>query len=99
MCGIAGMFGPGARREAVAAMVEHLVHRGPDARWVVGRTGFIIGPLRNAGVMTIPELFEKRFNVRVRWLAGLFVVMGGLLGWIMLSVLGPVYDVISKIKA
>ena len=29
----------------------------------------------------------------------LTVVMGSLLGWIMLSVLGPVYDVISKIKA
>lgn len=28
----------------------------------------------------------------------LTVVMGGLLGWIMLSVLGPVYDVISKIR-
>jgi type IV pilus assembly protein PilC len=28
----------------------------------------------------------------------LTVVMGALLGWIMLSVLGPVYDVISKIK-
>lgn len=49
------------------------------AFWIVGRTGFIIGPLRTAGVMTIPELFEKRFSVRVRWLAGLFVVLGGLL--------------------
>lgn len=49
------------------------------AFWVVGRTGFIIGPLRTAGVMTIPELFEKRFSSRVRWLAGLFVVLGGLL--------------------
>ncbi|HPP47216.1 MAG TPA: type II secretion system F family protein [Accumulibacter sp.] len=29
----------------------------------------------------------------------LTVVMGAILGWIMLSVLGPVYDVISKIKA
>ena len=28
----------------------------------------------------------------------LTLVMGGMLGWIMLSVLGPVYDVISKIK-
>ena len=28
----------------------------------------------------------------------LTVVLGLLLGWIMLSVLGPVYDVISKIK-
>jgi SSS family solute:Na+ symporter len=49
------------------------------AMWLVGRTGFVIGPLRNAGVMTIPELFEKRFSPRVRWLAGLFVVLGGLL--------------------
>jgi SSS family solute:Na+ symporter len=45
----------------------------------VGRTGFVIRPLRNAGVMTIPELFEKRFSKRVRWLAGVFVAMGGLL--------------------
>lgn len=29
----------------------------------------------------------------------LTLVMGSLLGWIMLSVLGPVYDVISKLKA
>jgi SSS family solute:Na+ symporter len=49
------------------------------AIWLVGRTGFVIGPLRTAGVMTIPELFEKRFSPRVRWLAGLFVVLGGLL--------------------
>ncbi|PWU18787.1 MAG: sodium:solute symporter [Verrucomicrobia bacterium] len=49
------------------------------AMYLVGRTGFVIGPLRRAGVMTIPELFEKRFGIRVRWLAGLFVVFGGLL--------------------
>ncbi len=47
--------------------------------YLVGRTGFVIEPLRTAGVMTIPELFEKRFNRRVRWMAGLFVVLGGLL--------------------
>lgn len=47
--------------------------------WLVGRTGFVIAPMRNAGVMTIPELFEKRFSPRVRWLAGLFVTLGGLL--------------------
>jgi SSS family solute:Na+ symporter len=47
--------------------------------WLIGRTGFVIGPLRTAGVMTIPELFEVRFSKRVRWLAGLFVVLGGLL--------------------
>lgn len=49
------------------------------AIWLIGRTGFVIGPLRDAGVMTIPELFQKRFGSRVRWLAGLFVVLGGLL--------------------
>src|SRR5258706_165364 len=49
------------------------------AMYLVGRTGFVIGPLRQAGVMTIPELFQKRFGTKVRWLAGLFVVMGGLL--------------------
>jgi solute:Na+ symporter, SSS family len=49
------------------------------AMYVVGRTGFIIRPLRAAGVITIPELFEKRFGKGVRWLAGLFVVLGGVL--------------------
>jgi SSS family solute:Na+ symporter len=46
---------------------------------LVGATGFVIRPLRQAGVMTIPELFEKRFGVLVRWLAGLVVVLGGVL--------------------
>src|SRR5436190_23540054 len=32
------------------------------AMWIVGRTGFVIEPLRKSGVMTIPELFEKRFG-------------------------------------
>jgi SSS family solute:Na+ symporter len=49
------------------------------AMYAVGCTGFVIGPLRRAGVMTIPELFQKRFGLPVRWLAGLFVVLGGVL--------------------
>ncbi len=28
----------------------------------------------------------------------LTIVMGALLGWVMLSVLGPIYDTISKMK-
>ncbi len=47
--------------------------------FIVGKTGFVIGPLRRAGVMTVPELFEKRFGTKVRWVAGLVVVLGGLL--------------------
>ena len=32
------------------------------AMFFVGCTGFVIFPLRKAGVITIPELFEKRFG-------------------------------------
>src|SRR5205823_9332282 len=46
------------------------------AMYLVGRTGFIIGPLRRAGVMTITELFDRRFGNGVRLLAGSFVVLG-----------------------
>jgi len=47
--------------------------------FLVGCTGFVIVPMRNAGVITIPELFENRFGKRVRWLAGLVVILGGVL--------------------
>jgi len=49
------------------------------AMLVVGVTGFCIKPLRESGVLTIPELFEKRFGPKVRWAAGLVIVLGGLL--------------------
>ena len=49
------------------------------AMYFVGATGFCVRPLRDAGVMTIPELFEKRFGPRVRWAAGVVIVLGGLL--------------------
>lgn len=46
---------------------------------IVGLTGFVIKPLRESGVLTIPELLEKRFGPQVRWLAGVVIVLGGLL--------------------
>ncbi len=49
------------------------------AMLLVGLSGFVIVPLRKARVITIPELFEERFGKRVRWLAGLVVVVGGVL--------------------
>lgn len=49
------------------------------AMLIVGLTGFVIKPLRDSGVMTIPELFEKRFGQRIRWAAGVVIVLGGLL--------------------
>src|SRR5258706_5569626 len=48
------------------------------AMLVVGLTGFVIKPLRDSGVMTIPELFEKKFGPRIRWAAGVVIVLGGL---------------------
>src|SRR5580765_1277503 len=37
------------------------------AMFTIGFTGFCVKPLRDSGVMTIPELFEKRFGPGIRW--------------------------------
>lgn len=49
------------------------------AMLVIGLTGFCIKPLRLSGVMTIPELFQRQFGPRIRWAAGLVIILGGLL--------------------
>ena len=49
------------------------------AMMIIGITGFCIKPLRDSGVMTIPELFEKKFGPKIRWAAGIVIVLGGLL--------------------
>jgi len=49
------------------------------AMLLIGLTGFCVKPLRDSGVMTIPELFERRFGPRIRWLAGVVIALGGLL--------------------
>jgi len=49
------------------------------AMFLVGYTGFCVKPLRDSGVMTIPELFEKKYGPRVRWASGVVIVLGGLL--------------------
>lgn len=45
----------------------------------VGITGFCIRPLRDRGVITVPEFFEQKFGKRVRWASGVVIVLGGLL--------------------
>src|SRR3954469_4066127 len=47
--------------------------------FLVGITGFCIKPLRDSGVMTIPELFRRQYGPGVQWLAGVVIVLGGLL--------------------
>ncbi len=49
------------------------------AMFVVGYTGFCVKPLRDSGVITIPELLERRYGKFVRWLSGVVIVLGGLL--------------------
>lgn len=49
------------------------------AMFLVGYSGFCVKPLRDAGVITIPELFQQRYGGFVRWLAGVVIVLGGLL--------------------
>lgn len=49
------------------------------AMLAVGLTGFCVKKLRDSNVMTLPELFQNRFGSQVRWLAGVVIVLGGLL--------------------
>jgi len=49
------------------------------AMFLIGSTGFCVKPLRDSGVMTIPELLEQRYGRFIRWLAGVVIVLGGLL--------------------
>ena len=46
---------------------------------LVGWSGFIVGPLRRAGVMTIPEFYELRFGRRIRIFGGLLLAFAGIL--------------------
>lgn len=46
---------------------------------IVGKTGFIIVPLRKLRVMTIPEFYELRYSRRVRLLGGVLLFLGGVL--------------------
>ncbi|MBI5095075.1 MAG: sodium:solute symporter family protein [Candidatus Hydrogenedentes bacterium] len=46
---------------------------------LIGWTGFCITPMREAGVMTLPELFERRFGLRIRRLSGVVIILSGLL--------------------
>ena len=49
------------------------------AMLIVGVTGFCIKPLRDSGVMTLPELIDKKFGPNIRWASGVVIVLGGLL--------------------
>jgi type IV pilus assembly protein PilC len=61
-------------------------------------TGALDRALANVSYFYNRDVRESVEKVQAMIEPMLTVVMGALLGWIMLAVLGPVYDVISKIK-
>ncbi|NIA28471.1 MAG: hypothetical protein GWP06_00995 [Actinobacteria bacterium] len=49
--------------------------------FILGRTGFIIKPLLEMKIMTIPEFFSKRFSKGVRFYVGILMAVGGILNF------------------
>jgi type IV pilus assembly protein PilC len=61
-------------------------------------TGALDKALLNVSYFYNREVRESISKIQVIIEPALTVVLGVILGWVMLSVLGPIYDVISKIK-
>ena len=47
----------------------------------LGKTGFMIKPLIETKIMTIPELFQKKYGRGVRFYAGLLMAVGGIINF------------------
>lgn len=58
---------------------------------VVGLTGFIVVPLRQMGVMTIPEFYDRRFGRGVRIFGGLLLALSGILNMGMFLKAGAIF--------
>ncbi|HEY6863412.1 MAG TPA: type II secretion system F family protein [Burkholderiales bacterium] len=61
-------------------------------------TGGLDVALNNVSYFYNREVRESIARVQVMIEPALTIFLGAILGWVMLSVLGPIYDVISKIK-
>ena len=61
-------------------------------------TGGLDKALLNVSYFYNPDVKESVGKAQSLIEPMLTLFMGALLGWIMLSVIGPIYDVISKIK-
>jgi len=61
-------------------------------------TGALDTALLNVSYFYNREVRESISKIQVIIEPALTVILGAVLGWVMLSVLGPIYDVISKIK-
>lgn len=61
-------------------------------------TGALDKALLNVSYFYNREVKEAIAEVQVMIEPAMTVVLGAILGWVMLSVLGPIYDTISKLK-
>ena len=61
-------------------------------------TGALDTALLNVSYFYNREVRESISKIQVMIEPALTVLLGAILGWVMLSVLGPIYDVITKIK-
>lgn len=61
-------------------------------------TGDLAGSLKNISYFYNRDINDSILRVQVLIEPTLTVVLGFLLGWIMIAVLGPIYDTISKLK-
>jgi SSS family solute:Na+ symporter len=59
----------------------------------VGLTGFIVVPLRELEVLTIPEYYEKRFSRKIRVLGGIMLAFAGILNMGLFLKVGSMFIV------
>jgi len=59
----------------------------------VGLSGFVVAPLREQGVLTIPEYYERRFGRRTRILGGCVLALGGILNMGLFLKVGSMFIV------
>ncbi|MCB1236954.1 MAG: sodium:solute symporter family protein, partial [Verrucomicrobiae bacterium] len=60
---------------------------------LIGLSGFIVVPLREAGVLTIPEYYEKRFDRKTRVLGGVILAFAGILNMGLFLKVGAMFIV------
>src|SRR5260370_25880563 len=67
---------------------------------VVGRTGFIITRFRDLKLMTVPEYFQVKYSVGLRFLTGFVVALGGILNMgVFLKIEGQFLVTVSGIDS
>jgi SSS family solute:Na+ symporter len=57
----------------------------------LGATGFVISPLRELKLITIPEFFERRFDKRTRVTGGIICALAGILNMGLFPKMGATF--------